>query len=60
VTVARLDVFVGLGLRLPFVDDVAPQPSCILANVDDVVGRTHDFLIVFNDDNGISNSLKFT
>lgn len=46
-----------LGIALE--DDFATQSAGIRTDIDEVVGSAHDFLVVFDDDNGIAEVAQF-
>ena len=54
---SRLHVLCGFPLWLSLVDDVASEAACVFSYINNVVGGSHDFLVVFYDDNGVSKFL---
>ncbi|CCY14895.1 uncharacterized protein BN773_00888 [Prevotella sp. CAG:755] len=44
--------------EVALIDHLAAAPSCLGANVDDVVGSPDDLLVVFDDDDGVAQLLE--
>ena len=44
--------------RLPLEDDLSPEPACIGADVDKIVGGSHDILVVLHHDHRIPQCLQ--